>query len=68
MSIGIAIHAFAGEETAKGVPAIVIRQFLRNAAATIVDITSLLRPERFGEFSLIVLIDITRRSFLNLEA
>ena len=38
--IGIAVHAFPGEESAKGVPAAVIGQFLRDAAATIMVLSS----------------------------
>ena len=42
-SVGIAIHAFVGKEAAKGVPAIVIRQLLRDAAPPVVDVVGFQR-------------------------
>jgi len=41
----VAIHAFVGEEAAKGVPAAVIRQGLRNRTVPVVDVVGLLRAE-----------------------
>ena len=40
--IGVTVHALVGEESAKGVPAAVIGQFLRNAAATLDDVLRLI--------------------------
>jgi hypothetical protein len=41
-TVGIAVHALVGEKSAEGIPAAVIVQFLRDAAAAVVDVLRLI--------------------------